>query len=92
MPDLPTVAEAGVSGFEATTWHGVVAAAGTPEPLITRLNAEINRVLRLADVRERLTGQGAEISGGTPQEFAAYIQREIPKWAKVVKDSGARAD
>jgi tripartite-type tricarboxylate transporter receptor subunit TctC len=92
MPDLPTVAEAGVAGFEATTWHGVVAPAGTPEPLITRLNGEINRVLKLADVRERLTGQGAEIIGGTPQEFAAYIQREIPKWAKVVKDSGARAD
>ena len=92
MPGLPTVAEAGVPGFEASTWHGVVAPAGTPDAVIGRLNTEINRVLRLPDVRDRLTGQGAEIIGGTPQEFAAYITKEIPKWTKVVRDSGARAD
>ncbi len=92
MPELPTVAESGVPGFDASTWHGVVAPAGTPEGIIMRLNTEINRVLKLTDVRDRLTSQGAEIIGGTPQEFAAYIRKEIPKWAKVVKDSGARAD
>ena len=92
MPALPTVAEAGVPGFEASTWHGVVAPAGTPDAVIARLNTEINRVLKLPDVRERLTSQGAEIIGGTPQDFAAYIRKEIPKWAKVVRDSGARAD
>ncbi len=92
MPALPTVAEAGVPGFEASTWHGVVAPGGTPDAVIARLNTEINRVLKLPDVRDRLTSQGAEIIGGTPQDFAAYIRKEIPKWTKVVRDSGARAD
>ena len=92
MPDLLTVAEAGVPGFEATTWHGVVAPAGTPQPVIGRLNSEINKVLQMPDVRERLTTQGAEVIGGTPKEFADYIKAEIPRWAKVIRDSGARAD
>jgi tripartite-type tricarboxylate transporter receptor subunit TctC len=92
FPNLPTIAEAGVPGFEATTWHGVVAPAGTPAAIIGRLNSEINKLLQAPDMRERLTSQGAEIIGGTPQEFAGYIQREIPKWTKVIKDSGARAD
>lgn len=92
FPALPTVAEAGVPGFEADTWHGVVVPAGTPQAVIGRLNAEINKILRMHDIHDRLTHQGAEIIGGTPQQFAAYIQAEIPKWAKVIKDSGARAD
>ncbi|MFN7086110.1 MAG: Bug family tripartite tricarboxylate transporter substrate binding protein [Burkholderiales bacterium] len=92
FPELPTVAEAGVKGFEATTWHGVVVTAGTPQAVIDKLNAEINKILRMPDVRERLASQGAEIIGGTPREFAAYIQAEIPKWAKVIRDSGATAD
>jgi tripartite-type tricarboxylate transporter receptor subunit TctC len=92
FPDLPTVAEAGVPGFAADTWHGVVAPAGTPQPVIARLNTEINRVLQQPDVRDRLTSQGAEVAGGTPKEFADYIQVEIPKWAKVIRDSGAKAD
>jgi tripartite-type tricarboxylate transporter receptor subunit TctC len=92
MPNLPTVAEAGVPGFEATTWHGIVSTAGTPPAVINKLNAEINKVLKLPDVNATLTRQGAEVLGGTPQEFAAYIKAEIPKWAKVVKASGARAD
>ena len=92
FPDLPTVAEAGVPGFEAVTWHGVVVPAGTPQAVIGRLNAEINKILQTPDIRDRLTRQGAEIIGGTPQQFAAYIQAEIPKWAKVIRDSGARAD
>jgi len=92
LPDLPTVAEAGVPGFEAITWHGVVVPSATPFPVIERLNRAINSALRQKDLSERLTNLGAEIAGGTPQEFADYIAREIPKWAKVVKDSGARAE
>lgn len=91
-PQLPTVAEAGVPGFEAITWHGVVVPAATPQPIVERLNRDIVSALRAPDVRERLEALGAEVMAGTPREFADYIAREIPKWAKVVKDSGARAD
>ena len=91
-PELPTVAEAGVPGFEATTWHGVVVPAGTPPAVISKLNDEINKILKASEVNARLIAQGAEIIGGTPQAFAAYIQSEIPKWTKVIKDSGARAE
>jgi len=92
LPDLPTVAEAAVPGFESITWHGVVVPAATPVALLERLNRDINTALRQPDLRARLESLGAEIAGGTPQEFAAYIAREIPKWTKVVRDSGAKAD
>ncbi|MBI3041353.1 MAG: tripartite tricarboxylate transporter substrate binding protein [Betaproteobacteria bacterium] len=92
MPELPTIAEAGVPGFEATTWHGVLVAAGTPAPVVEKLNAELNRILKLPDVRKRLTGLGAEIIGGTSREFADHIQREIPKWAKVIKAANVRIE
>jgi tripartite-type tricarboxylate transporter receptor subunit TctC len=92
VPELPTLDEAGVPGFEAITWHGVVVPAATPPALIERLNRDIAGVLRAPELRERLAGLGAEVIGGTPDEFADYIKREIPKWAKVVKDSGAQAE
>jgi tripartite-type tricarboxylate transporter receptor subunit TctC len=92
MPELPTVAEAGVPGFEASTWHGVLTVAGTPAPIVERLNAEINRALQQPDVRERLAALGAEIVGSTPREFAEHIRSEIPKWAKVVKAANVQLD
>jgi tripartite-type tricarboxylate transporter receptor subunit TctC len=92
FPELPTVSEAGVPGFEASTWHGIVAPAGTPQPAIARLNAEINKVLQQPDTRERLAAQGADAAGGTPQQFGDFIRAEIPKWAKVIQESGARVD
>ena len=92
MPELPTIAEAGVPGFAAMTWHGVLTTGGTPPAIVNKLNAEINRILQLPDVRERLGALGAEIIGGTPKEFADHIQREIPKWAKVIKDAGVRLE
>ncbi len=92
LPELPTIAEAGVPGFEATTWHGVLTTGGTPPAIVNKLNAEINRILQLADVRERLGALGAEIIGGTPKEFSDHIQREIPKWAKVIRDAGVRLE
>jgi len=92
VPELPTLSESGVPGFEAITWHGVVVPSATRGALVERLNADIVRVLRMRDLRERLESLGAELAPGTPQDFAEYIAREIPKWAKVVKDSGARAE
>jgi len=96
VPDLPTVSEAGAEsglrGFEAVTWHGVVVPRATPAPLIERLNADIARALAARDLRERLESLGAELASGSPADFADYIARETPKWAKVVKDSGARAE
>lgn len=92
LPDLPTVAQAGVPGFEASTWHGVVAPANLPQPIVERLNAEINRILKQPDINDRLTQQGADVLGGTPQQMTAQIKIEIPKWAKVIRDSGARPD
>ncbi len=92
VPELPTISEAGLAGFEATTWHGVVVPAATPGPLIQRLNDDLNSVLKEKELRERLAGLGAEVLTGTPRDFADYIAREIPKWSKVVRDSGARAD
>jgi tripartite-type tricarboxylate transporter receptor subunit TctC len=92
VPELPTLSEAGVPGFEAITWHGVVVPAATPAPLVEQLNGDIAKVLRMKDVRERFESLGAEVAAGTPRDFAEYIAREIPKWAKVVKDSGARAE
>jgi tripartite-type tricarboxylate transporter receptor subunit TctC len=92
MPNIPTIAEAGVPGFEATTWHGLVAVAGTPRAVLAKLNTEANAVLKDPQVSKFLESQGAIIEGGTPEKFSAYIKSEIPKWAKVIKDSGARAD
>jgi len=92
FPELPTVSEAGVPGFEATTWHGVVVPARTPQKVIARLNGDFNKVLQMPDMRERLTTLGAEIIGGAPKELSDYIRKEIPVWAKVIKESGARAE
>lgn len=92
MPDLPTVAESGLPGYEAGSWYGVVAPAGTPRPVVMRLHAEIVKVLALADVRDRLVSQGIDPVGNTPEQFAAYIQSEIVKWAKIIKSTGVTAE
>ncbi len=91
-PHVPTVAEAGVPGYEATSWQGVVVPAGTPDAIVRRLHGEIARALQSQEVTERLVAEGTAIGGITPEAFAAYIRSEIAKWAKVVKMSGARAD
>jgi tripartite-type tricarboxylate transporter receptor subunit TctC len=92
LPELPTVAEAGVPGFEASTWHGVLVPAGVPAPIVERLNSEINKMLQTPDVRDKLGGLGAEIIGGSSKDFADHIRREIPKWAKVVKSINVQLD
>jgi len=91
-PDVPTLAESGLPGFEVGSWQGVFAPAGTPPEIVKRLNAEIVRILALPDVKEKLAGLGAELVGNTPEEFAALVKVEVVKWADVVRKSGARVD
>ena len=92
LPDLPTLAEAGISGFEAAAWQGIVVPTGTPNEIVQKLNAEVNKALTHPDIRSRLAAQGADILGGTPAEYATYLRSEMPRWAKAVKDSGAKAE
>jgi tripartite-type tricarboxylate transporter receptor subunit TctC len=91
-PDVPTIAEAGLPGFEVTSWYGVVAPAGTPREVTTKLAAEIAKAVASADFRERLAGMGATPVGNTPEEFGVFMRRESEKWEKAVKASGARLD
>ncbi len=92
MPQLPTVAESGLPGFEVSVWFGVLAPAGTSRDIVSKLNSAIVKSLQSPDVRERLAGQGAEAIGNTPEQFTAQMQRDLVKWAKVVKDSGVKLD
>lgn len=85
--DVPTMAEAGMSGYETSTWGGILAPAGTPKAVVAKLNAEINKALSAPDVRQRLQEAGIEVGGGTPQQFSSFIQSEMVKWAKVAKDA-----
>jgi len=92
LPDVPTMIEAGVPGYEVNVWYGMLAPVATPKPIIDKLNAELVKVLNSPDVKERMAKEGAEPMPTTPAEFAAFQKAEITKWAKVVKDSGATAD
>ena len=92
LPDVPTVTESGYPGFEADQWYGVVAPAGTPAAVVTRLNVEINKALALPDVMQQLALEGAVPTPGTPQVFAELIKRELPRWAEVVKAGNVKPD
>ena len=91
-PEVPTIAESDLPGFEAGAWQGLVAPAGTPAEVVRRLNESLARVMELPDVKERLLGAGLEPVGGSPDDFARFIRAEIVKWVQVAKDVGARAD
>lgn len=91
-PEIPTVAEAGVPGYEQTAWFGVLAPAGTPRDIINRYNAEITRVLNSADVRERFAKQGVEVKTTTPDEFGTFLRSEVARWGKVIKEAGIKSD
>ena len=92
LPDVPTVAESGVPGYELSGWTGLLAPAGTPKDVVEKLQRESSKVLKQPDVASQLEVVGAEPVGSTPQEFAAFLQSEISRWEKVIKQSGAKVE
>lgn len=92
FPELPTMAEAGLKGYETSTWGGLLAPAGTPKDVIAKLNAEVNKALATPDVREKLAAAGIEPAGGTPQQFNDFIQSEMARWAKVANSAGIQPE
>ena len=92
VPDLPTVSEAGLKGFDANNWYGILVPAKTPRAIINRLNAEVAKILNMPEIKNFLFNQGLDVAPGTPEQFGAYIKSEKAKWAKVVKASGAKAN
>jgi tripartite-type tricarboxylate transporter receptor subunit TctC len=92
LPEIPTMAEAGLPGMEATVWNGIFSPAGTPRPVVALLQENLARALNSPDVREQTAASGAELGGRTPEEFAAFVRAEIQKWDKVIKDAGVRLE
>jgi tripartite-type tricarboxylate transporter receptor subunit TctC len=92
LPDLPTLAESGVPGYEVTSWNGMLAPAGTPKEIVARLNAELNKIIAAPDMRQRMIDNGFEPVGGPPEKFGGKIRAEIAKWAPVVKAAGVKVD
>jgi tripartite-type tricarboxylate transporter receptor subunit TctC len=92
LPELPTIAESGLPGFEVSNWYGILAPAGTARPAIDRIAADLARTIQVRDIAEKFSAQGAEPTSNTPEQFATYIRSEITKWSRVVQASGARAE
>ena len=92
MPDVPTIAESGLPGFEAAGWYGLLAPGATPRPIVERLNTEIVRILKLPDVAQRLKAEAYEVPGETPDQFAAVVRAEVAKWAPIVRETGIKAE
>jgi tripartite-type tricarboxylate transporter receptor subunit TctC len=92
VPDIPTIDESGLPGFESWNWFGIFGPANTPRPIVERLNAEMNRILADPAVRERFYGLGFEVTGGTPSEFTAVMQSESARWSKVIRDANVKAE
>jgi tripartite-type tricarboxylate transporter receptor subunit TctC len=92
LPEVPTVAEAGLKDFEVTTWYGIMTPSGTPRPIVSRLNAELVKIMHTPDVKERLAGMATDPLTSTPEEFAAYLRQEIAKWGEVVRKANLKAD
>ena len=91
-PEVPSIDEAGVPGYDLSVWFGVLAPAGTPREIVQRLNVEIVKILQSPDVKERFLKQGVDVQTGTPEQFDAFVKSEVARWAKVIKDAGIRAD
>jgi len=92
LPEVPTLAEAGLPGYEAGSWYGILAPAGTPGAIVARLNAEINQAVRQPEVRERLAAEGAETLGGTPEEFASHLKAELARMGRLMREAGIRME
>jgi tripartite-type tricarboxylate transporter receptor subunit TctC len=92
LPQVPTIAESGYAGFEASTWFGFAAPAATPKDIVTRLNAEFNKALKSPDLAKKLNDQGALVLGGSPEAFGTQIRQDIARWASIIKDSGTKLD
>jgi tripartite-type tricarboxylate transporter receptor subunit TctC len=92
FPDMPTMNEAGIKGYDTSTWGGLLAPAGTPRDVLAKLNAEVNKALASADVREKLAAAGIEPAGGTPQAFADFIGSEMLRWGQVAKAAGVQPE
>jgi tripartite-type tricarboxylate transporter receptor subunit TctC len=88
LPNVPTVAESGVPGYESLSWSGIAAPARTPREVVARLNREINAILASPEMRQKLADQGADAMGGTPEAFAEHAKRERDKWSRVIRDAG----
>jgi tripartite-type tricarboxylate transporter receptor subunit TctC len=91
LPDIPTIAESGVSGFEAEAWWGVLAPAGTPQPIIARMNAELARALKIPAVQERMVQMGVDVAASSPDDLGKFVANEVAKWGKVVRDNKIKA-
>jgi tripartite-type tricarboxylate transporter receptor subunit TctC len=92
LAQVPTIAESGYQGFDVTTWYGLLYPAGTPEPIVKRMNEEVNRALKAGDVRDRLAAEGGDALGGTPEQFASLLKADLARWGQIVKQSGAKVD
>jgi tripartite-type tricarboxylate transporter receptor subunit TctC len=92
LPDVPTIAESGVPGYEVTNWYGVMMPAGVPRDVLNKLHGELTRILKLPEVQQRFQGEGGDTAPNTPEQFAAFIKTEIVKWGKAVRESGAKVD
>lgn len=92
LPDVPTLAESGYKGFEAVTWFGILAPAGTPAPVVAQLNKAINAALQQPEVADKLRSEGGDVLGGSAEQFGQLLRAEVPRWARIVKDSGASLD
>jgi len=92
MPELPTIAESGVPGYDVTPWYGILGPAHLPSAIVAKWNREVARVVALPEMNERFVVQGVDLGASTPEAFASLIKAEVPRWRKIVRDSGARAD